>query len=170
MILAYTSICCYIYPIESSNIIATPEFDQINPLNCVNAKLRKLHRLINSAYMQKFKPYGLGGSMVSILFMIGKKKGINQKTIADALVLDQSTMSRDLKKLVDKGWVSVQKGSDPRQSELVLTKDGCLLLEEVSPLWHELHTKVESLLGTFNIQQIDNITEAIRSNIDELKI
>jgi DNA-binding MarR family transcriptional regulator len=120
--------------------------------------------------MKKFKPFGLGGSMVSILFMIGKKKGINQKSIADALVLDQSTMSRDLKKLVNKGWVSISKGSDPRQSELSLTKEGCLLLEEVSPLWYELHTKVESIIGSFNIQHIDNITEAIRSNIGELEV
>ena len=43
--------------------------------------------------------------MLSILFIIGKKKHINQKSVADALVLDQSTISRDLKKLIQKGWV-----------------------------------------------------------------
>ena len=119
--------------------------------------------------MNKFKSFGLRGSMVSILFIIGKRKGINQKSIADALVLDQSTMSRDLKKLVNNGWVKIKKGEDPRQSQLELTKEGCELLEEVSPLWHELHTKVEGILGSFNIQQIDNITEAIKANLDDLK-
>lgn len=152
-----------------SNIIATPNFDKINPLQCVNAKLRKLHRIINSAYMDLYKPYDLKGSMVSILFIIGKRKGISQKAIAVALILDQSTMSRDLKKLVNKGWVKINKGKDPRQSELSLTKEGCLLLEEVAPLWHRLHTKVETLLGTFNIQHIDNITEAIKTNLFELR-
>jgi len=131
--------------------------------------LRKLHRLINAVYMDLYKPYGLRGSMVSILFIIGKRKGINQKDIADALILDQSTMSRDLKKLVNKGWVTVNKGVDPRKSELALSKEGCILLEEISPLWHELHTKVEGILGSFNIQNIDNITEAIRSNLSDLK-
>jgi len=119
--------------------------------------------------MNKFKPFGLRGSMVSILFIIGKRKGINQKSIADALVLDQSTMSRDLKKLVNKGWVIIKKGADPRQSQLELTKEGCLLLEEVSPLWAELHHKVEGILGSFNIQHIDNITEAIKTNLEGLK-
>lgn len=131
--------------------------------------MRKLHRLINAVYMDLYKPYGLRGSMVSILFIIGKRKGINQKDIADALILDQSTMSRDLKKLVNKGWVTVNKGVDPRKSELALSKEGCILLEEISPLWHELHTKVEGILGSFNIQNIDNITEAIRSNLSDLK-
>lgn len=142
----------------------------INPITCLNGKLRKLHRLINSAYLNKFKSFGLAGSMVSVLFIIGKQKGINQKSIADALILDQSTMSRDLKKLVSKGWVVIKKGVDPRHSELELTKEGCLLLEEVSPLWHELNSKVESILGSFNIQHIDNITEAISANIEDLRM
>lgn len=119
--------------------------------------------------MDLYKPYELRGSMVSILFIIGKKKGINQKDIADALILDQSTMSRDLKKLVSKGWVVINKGDDTRVSELSLSKEGCLLLEEISPLWHTLHSKVELLLGSFNIQNIDKITEAISSNMSQLK-
>lgn len=136
---------------------------------CLNGKLRKLHRLINSAYMAKFKPFGLKGSMVSILFIIGKNKGVNQKKIADLLILDQSTMSRDLKRLVAKGWVNMYKGEDPRQSKLELTKNGCLLLEEITPLWSQIHTKVENILGSYNIQNIDNITNAIRENIEDLK-
>lgn len=119
--------------------------------------------------MDIYKPFDMRGSMVSILFIIGKRKGISQKDVADALILDQSTMSRDLKKLMNKGWVIINKGADPRISELSLSKEGCLLLEEISPLWHALHTKVESVLGKFNIQHIDNITEALRVNIEELK-
>ena len=149
--------------------IDTPAFDRIDPTQCINAKLRRLHRLINSAYQQKINPFGLRGSMLSILFIIGKNRHINQKTIADMLVLDQSTMSRDLKKLVDKGWVAVFKGKDPRHSELELTTAGFQLLEEVSPVWEQLHKKVEGILGTFNIQQIDSITMAIQNHLDEIK-
>jgi DNA-binding MarR family transcriptional regulator len=135
----------------------------------VNGKIRKLHRLINQAYMLKFKPFGLRGSMVSMLFIIGKIKGTSQKHLADTLVLDQSTVSRDVKALEKKGWILLKKGSDPRQSSIELTESGCLLLEEVAPLWHELHMKLEEILGSFNIQHIDTITEAIKSNLIELK-
>jgi DNA-binding MarR family transcriptional regulator len=154
---------------DSTNIISTPNFDKINPISCINGKLRKLHKLINTSYMDIYKPYGLRGSMVSILFVIGKRKGISQKDVAEALLLDQSTMSRDLKKLVHKGWVIINKSSDSRKSALSLSKNGCLLLEEIAPLWHELHTKVSLLLGSFNIHTIDNITTAIRTNQKNLK-
>ena len=81
---------------------SSPNFDRIDLRTCLNAKLRKLHRIINAAYMSNLKPFGLRGSMLSILFIIGKRPGVNQKVIADMLILDQSTMSRDLKKLVEK--------------------------------------------------------------------
>lgn len=72
--------------------------------------------------MDAYKPFGLKGSMVSILFIIGKRKGISQKELSDALILDQSTMSRDLKKLVAKGWVVVNKGDDLENQSYLLQK------------------------------------------------
>lgn len=152
-----------------ANKISTPNFDRINPTSCINARLRRLHRLINSAYQQKINPFGLRGSMLSILFIIGKKPGINQKTLANILVLDPSTMSRDLKRLVREGRVEIQKGEDTRSSELRLTQEGYLLVEEIAPIWEDLHTKVEDILGSFNMQQIDVITQAIMTNLAEIK-
>lgn len=147
--------------------IITPNFDAINPQLCVNAKLRKLHRILNNVYQKKINPYGLRGSMLSILFIIGKREGINQKAIAEMLVLDQSTMSRDLKRLKENGWVTSTKGEDLRNSKLFISKKGYQLLEEVSPIWQELHTNVENILGQFNIQQLDVITEALKTNLLE---
>lgn len=147
----------------------TPNFDRINPTNCINAKLRKLHRMLNNIYMEKFKPYGIQGSMLSILFIIGKNEQVNQKILAEKLVLDPSTMSRDIKKLEGKGWLSVSKGEDPRNSVLNITPKGYELLEEIAPVWEGLHLKVEALLGSFSIQQIDGVMAAISSQTQELR-
>lgn len=153
----------------SENKKATPNLDRINPRECINGKLRRLHRMLNGVYENKFKPYGLQGSMLSILFIIGKRKHINQKNVAELLVLDQSTMSRDLKKLVSKGWVQINKGQDSRNSELELTESGYQLLEEIIPVWEQLHHSFEALLGKFSIQQIDTISEAVKGYIPQLK-
>jgi len=149
----------------------SPNFDRIDPRTCLNGKLRKLHRIINAAYMSNLKPFGLRGSMLSILFIIGKRPGVNQKTIADILILDQSTMSRDLKKLINKGWVDFEKGgADARNKQLQLTSAGINLLEEVTPVWERMHHTVEEILGKHNIQQIDLITAAIHKHVDEIKM
>lgn len=119
-------------------------------------------------YEAKFRQFGLQGSMVSIMFMVGKNPGINQKAIAERLVLKPSTMSRDVKKLMAKGWILADKGQDTRNSVLVMTDTGYLLLENIAPIWEALHTKVSLLLGAFSIQQIDSITAAISQHFEEL--
>lgn len=149
---------------------STPNFDRINPALCINAKLRKLHRLINQVYQSKINAFGLKGSMLSILFIIGKKKRVHQKLLSQMLVLDQSTMSRDLKKLAEKGWVkSVVGEHDARQKDLMLTNEGYELLEKVTPVWESLHQKVDQLLGEFNVKHIDVLIHTIHSSIDSLK-
>lgn len=140
----------------------TPNFDSIQPSGCVNAKLRRLHRLLNLHYQKAYKPFGLQGTMVPIMFMVGKTPGINQKTIADRLVLGQSTMSRDIQKLCYKNWLVVTKGSDPRHSELYITAEGYKLLEKIAPVWQQMHSKTNTLLGSFNIQLIDQLIAAIQ--------
>ncbi|MEM7657268.1 MAG: MarR family winged helix-turn-helix transcriptional regulator [Bacteroidota bacterium] len=147
----------------------SPNFDRVQPRQCVNAKLRKLHRLIDALYQARFKPFGLRGSMTSILFIIGKRPGIHQKVLAELLILDPSTMSRDLKKLISQGWIRSEKGSDARQTMLYLTAEGVHLLEDISPLWEELHGKVTRLLGDFQMQQIDAITQAIQQEMANLQ-
>ncbi len=143
----------------------TPNFDRINPIECVNGKVKRLHRTVDALYQSVLKPFGLKGSMLSMLFVIGKRNGINQKQVAVQLVLDQSTVSRNLKKFEQKGWLEVKKGDDPRSSTLHLTEEGYALLEEVVPLWEEVHNKVTKQLGEFNIQQLDLTLAALKGGL-----
>ena len=143
----------------------TPNFDRINPIECVNGKVKRLHRTVDALYQSVLKPFGLKGSMLSMLFVIGKRNGINQKQVAVQLVLDQSTVSRNLKQFEQKGWLEVKKGDDPRSSTLHLTEEGYALLEEVVPLWEEVHNKVTKQLGEFNIQQLDLTLAALKGGL-----
>ena len=164
----YIHLCVNLFEMPKKKV-STPNFDRINPASCINAKLRKLHRLLNQVYQMKIAPFGLKGSMLSILFIIGKKENISQKELADMLVLDQSTMSRDLKKLSERNWIGFRVAEDARLKHLFLTIEGYELLEQVSPIWERLHNKVESLLGDFNVKHVDVLIHALRSNIDDLK-
>ena len=99
--------------------------------------------------------------MLSILFIIGKHSKVNQRTLAERLVLDQSTISRDLKRLQQRNFIVNRRGADTRTKEWSLTMEGVLFLEKISPIWEGIQQEVSNLLGEFNIQQIDGITRAI---------
>ena len=124
------------------NKINTPDFDSIAPQFCINARIRRLHRIINSAYQKMMAPYKLRGSMLSILFIIGKQKKSNQKKLSNMLVLDESTISRDLKKMIERNLVMYSKGNDNRNKELELTDKGYLLVNEIAPKWDKLEKHI----------------------------
>ena len=137
-------------------------FNQIEPQHCVNAKVRRIHRLLNSPYQKLLKPYGLKGSMLSILFMIGKSNH-NQKRIAQQLVLDESTMSRDLKKLESLGLISRSRGVDARNFKLSITESGLVLLNDVSPKWSALHEKVTDAIGENQLKALNVLMETLEN-------
>ncbi|MEC7753447.1 MAG: MarR family winged helix-turn-helix transcriptional regulator [Bacteroidota bacterium] len=142
---------------------ALPNFETIQPHLCLNSKVRRLHKLMDAIYQLELAQFGLKGSMLSILFVIGKKPGISQRQIADYLVLDQSTISRDIKKLLGNGWISLQKSEDdPRASELSISESGLTLLEKIAPVWSKVHEKMAAHLGNYQIQALDGIIESVK--------
>lgn len=146
------------------------EFKDINPSFCINARVRKLHKTIDGIYQAQLKPFNLKGSMLSILFVTGKKPGINQKGLSDLLVLDQSTISRDLKKLASQNRIEIKKGTDPRNKELFLTTEGLQLVNEIAPVWHATHQQVELIMGNSNLNQLDEmITLMQKSTLESTK-
>ena len=94
--------------------------------------------------------------------MVGKKGSANQKEVAAFLFIDQSTMSRDLNKLTDKGLIQISKGKDARHSRLELTKKGYKLLKEIIPIWKEVNNRIEKTLGSFSVANIELITEGLK--------
>jgi DNA-binding MarR family transcriptional regulator len=118
--------------------------------------------MITHIYEREFQGFNLRSSQISILMMVGKKGSTNQKEVADFLFIDQSTMSRDLNKLTDKGLIQISKGKDARHSQLELTKKGYKLLEEIIPIWKEVNNRIEKTLGSFSVSNIDLMTEGLK--------
>jgi len=136
----------------------------IDPRSCFNSKLRRLSRMITHIYERELQGFNLRSSQVSILMMVGKKGSTNQKEVADFLFIDQSTMSRDLSKLISNGLIQISKGEDARHSQLELTNKGYKLLEEIIPVWKHIHNKIEKTLGSFSAANIDLITEGLKQH------
>jgi DNA-binding MarR family transcriptional regulator len=148
----------------------TPNLDALDPRVCVNGKVRKLARLVAAIYDSMLRPHGLQGSQLSILFIIGKLQPISQKSLCERMIMEQSTMSREVNRLIDKGWIEIERAAgDARIGQLRLTDEGCRLVEQMVPVWQQTHDKVMAVLGTFSVQQLDGAVAALSSNLDALK-
>ena len=62
--------------------------------------------------------------------------------LAERLVMDRTTLGRDLKPLVAQGLVRISPGEDRRTRRLELTATGQAKRREIIPLWEQAQAKI----------------------------
>ena len=139
----------------------TKNLDSVDPGICIGSRIKMLSRTAENVYRKHLKPYNLTSSQLSILFFVGKKKEVDQKDVGRFLLLERSTVSRDLTRLVENGLI-LKKGSESRPI-LVITKKGSARLEEIIPAWKIAHEETTKLLGEDVTTNIDDLVKRFRN-------
>jgi DNA-binding MarR family transcriptional regulator len=79
------------------------------------------------------------------------RPGSSQAALAEAIDADQTTLSRNLKLLVEQGWVRPgESGEDRRRAEYRLTAQGRRSLRLALPHWRRARARVEAALPSAN--------------------
>ena len=84
------------------------------PANCTCFNLRKAARAVTQAYDKEMKPSGLRATQFSLLRMVAKLGPVGIKDLAKALVMDRTTLGRNLKVLSDRDLLEIGEGDDRR--------------------------------------------------------
>jgi DNA-binding MarR family transcriptional regulator len=69
--------------------------------------------------------------------------------IAEELCLDKTTISRNIKLLIDAGWVQVSVEEDARYKVASLSPAGVRMLKDAEPHWRAAQSKVEKELKKY---------------------
>lgn len=104
-------------------------------------------RVLNRAYDQAMKPYGINGGQFSLLVAIhGHQQGtIGQ--LARALEMDRTTITAALKPLERDGLISSDPDPADHRSRIVwLTERGSQLLATAHQSWQEVNAKFSQML------------------------
>jgi DNA-binding MarR family transcriptional regulator len=120
--------------------------EQLMVAECLSGRVRILNRVISGIYDAKLRPFGIRASQSNILVVIAARGPIGATTICQSLCLDKSTLSRDLDRLVDHGWVSVAAGAG-RVRPLEITESGRRLIDSLKSAWEEAQAEARKLLG-----------------------
>jgi len=62
--------------------------------------------------------------------------------LADAMVMDRTTVARELRPLEDQGLIRITPGGDRRTRQVQLTDAGHVKRREVVPLWQAAQSKI----------------------------
>src|SRR5262249_54890336 len=87
-----------------------------------------------------------------------------QQDICQALHLEKSTLSRDLTRMRERGWVTETPGEDGRSSLVRVTAHGGKLLQSAIPGWERAQQQAAALLGERDIAALGRAVKTLRSS------
>jgi DNA-binding MarR family transcriptional regulator len=136
--------------------------------HCFNLAMRKSSRLITQFYQERLSKTGLKIGQFSILRAVKFKKETSNKELQSILVLDQTTLTRNLKPLIRDGYLTLSSHSeDGRQKIISLSPAGLDLYEEALPIWKAAQDELQQKVGpaeTDNILALANVFVKALSN------
>jgi len=114
--------------------------------NCL--AIRQAARHVTQFYDQLFAPSGLRATQFAILSRLRSDGPMTINALANALVMDRTTLGRNILPLQRDGLVEVAPGAkDRRRRELRLTAAGVELQRGAYRHWQEAQTRFNSVFG-----------------------
>lgn len=134
---------------DESNTESQPRATDSHLDDCFATNLRIVSRALTAIYDHELRPYGLRITQMSILDAIGSGSASTAAEISRVLILDRSTLSRTIERMLEKGWIApAAAGRDGRFQPLVLTPGGRALLHQAEPGWKRAQRRTREIVGT----------------------
>lgn len=112
-----------------------------NPRDCVCFTLRKAARAVTQMYDEALRPTGLRATQFSVLAALADAGGATMTELADALVMDRTTLTRNLKPLIERRLVETVRDADRRRRPVAVTATGRAALRRALPLWRKAQAR-----------------------------
>jgi DNA-binding MarR family transcriptional regulator len=133
--------------------------------DCTCFNLRKATRVVTQLFDDVMQPTGLRATQFTLLAAISATGTIAIRQLANFLVMDRTTLTRNLKPLEAKRLIKIVPGEDRRTRTLTLTDKGKKTYEKSLPVWRQAQAEVVERLTEKRwrelLRQLDRTVEII---------
>lgn len=123
-------------------------------LPCYAGSLRQASRIVTQMYDAALKPSGVKITQFGILRLLSAYPGLTTGEMAEALVMDSTTLTRTLKIIQDNGWIAVAPGEDRRERHWTITRAGQERMEQALPLWKNVQKEFAELAHDVDLDAV----------------
>jgi DNA-binding MarR family transcriptional regulator len=135
-----------------------------NPAACNCLALRQAARHVTQFYDQLLTPAGLRATQYSILARLNRKGAMTINALAAELVMDRTTLGRNIRPLQRDGLVTIGPGkSDRRSKQLRLTRSGEARFQAALKGWTRAQARFERAFGTKRAKALRTLLEDVAS-------
>ena len=132
---------------DSTESRSTAWPDPADVTACTCANLRKASRVVTQVYDAALQPTGLNSGQFTLLATLSKCGDTPVTRLAEAMVLDRTTLTRNLKPLEREGLVAIYSELDQRVRVVSLTDAGRAALTAARPHWQRAQSQLTTALG-----------------------
>lgn len=137
------------------------------PQGCTHFKLRQLLRSVTRLYDAQIGQAGLKGSQFSLLSFVLDLGPIAPSELASRMGMDASTLSRNLRPLIDKGWLLQGPGADARSRLVSITPAGVAKQAEARVCWKRAQQSLNQRLGGADVAALHRMIEQAQSRLQQ---
>jgi DNA-binding MarR family transcriptional regulator len=132
------------------------------PQDCNCLAVRQAARHITQFYDQFLAPSGLRTTQFSILANLRRMGPMTINTLATEMVMDRTTLGRNILPLERDGLIAVEQGRyDRRSKELRVTEAGEASFREGMKGWREAQQQFEAVFGAERTANMRSLLHAV---------
>lgn len=134
-------------------------------VKCYCGSLRQVTRVITQLYDRYLKPSGMITAQFSLLRFITANHGARTSDLAQALLIDMSTLTRTLANLQSLGWIAQDVSEDRRERRWVVTREGGKRFDQAIPLWEQAQAELDDKIGAEDMRRLARTVSEISTKL-----
>lgn len=131
------------------------------PSMCVCVNIRRASRAVTKIYDQALKPSGLKVTQFSALMNIDAHGPLNTSALAKILMLERTTLVRNLKLLESAGFIENSPSPDPRERQISITELGRHAIGQAQTHWRAVQLQMKQQIGTENLKALGHLVTVL---------
>ena len=133
------------------------EIAETSSAACLSSRVRQLSRIITRVYDDAMRPLGITASQFTLLTQLAQQDGITAVEIGGSLDIEKSTLSRNLKRLLALGHLTMDPPAGRRGRGLHLTQKGSDVIQRAYPVWRDAQSKSVGIMGPESRSTLDGL-------------
>ncbi len=121
---------------------------------CACESSRRSARALTQHYEEALAPSGVGSAQLPILVALARHGPVRLTPLADALGVERTTLTRNLRGLQERSLVEVGSGEDRRTRVAALTSAGVAALRDALARWEQAQAAVEQRFGRERLRTV----------------
>jgi DNA-binding MarR family transcriptional regulator len=137
------------------------------PLGCTCFALRKVTRTVSRLYDHHMACVGLKTTQYSLLKNVARE-AMPVAELAARLATERTTITRNLKPLIEARWVELKAAVDGRQRIVTITPAGRDKVRQARQAWRTAQNQVEKTLGMEAVRALHAQLDTVMTQLSPL--